>query len=374
MAAVGGPFQLEDQNGKPVTDADMKGRPFLVFFGYTHCPDICPTTLFELSQIMQKLGKDADRTGALFITVDPERDTPAALKDYLSNFDPHLRGLTGDPAAVNAAIKAYRVYAKKVPLKDGDYTMDHTAIVYLMDKDGRFVAPFNLKQTPPKPPPTAAALSVSVARGTLSPRSRPAHRPPGKAGRDLHRRTSARTHPCIRPLRKIWASPVFTASRNAQSPRGSTIAVLLDRKIVRQHDQSLRVFDLGAGQQQLVAGEAVDLAALQRRHAFVAVLNRDERDIEIERMNQVGDSAVVARAGDDGDFLPDQFRELVEVRRRVTRTPVDSTKTRMEKSTSFMRPSVTVEEPHSMSALSPATAENRVSTVTGTHSIFRSGT
>jgi protein SCO1 len=148
VAAVGGPFRLEDQNGRPVTDQDMKGRPFLVFFGYTHCPDICPTTLFDMSQVLQKLGPDADRTGALFITVDPERDTPAVMKDYLSNFDPHVRGLTGDQNAVNAAIKAYRVYAKKVPLEHGDYTMDHTAIVYLMDKNGRFVAPFNLKQTP----------------------------------------------------------------------------------------------------------------------------------------------------------------------------------------------------------------------------------
>ena len=146
-AAVGGPFHLEDQNGKPVSDVDMKGGPFLVFFGFTHCPDICPTTLFEISQIMEKLGKDADRAGALFITVDPERDTPAALKDYLSNFDPHVRGLTGDPAAINAAIKAYRVYAKKVPLENGDYTMDHTAVVYLMDKNGRFVTPFNTKQS-----------------------------------------------------------------------------------------------------------------------------------------------------------------------------------------------------------------------------------
>jgi protein SCO1 len=148
IAAVGGPFQLEDQNGKPVSDQDMKGHPFLVFFGFTHCPDICPTSLFELSEVMKALGKDADRTGALFITVDPERDTPATLKDYLSNFDPHVRGLTGDPAAVDAALKAYRVYAKKVPLKDGEYTMDHTAVVYLMDKDGRFVAPFNLSRSP----------------------------------------------------------------------------------------------------------------------------------------------------------------------------------------------------------------------------------
>ena len=148
IAAVGGPFHLEDQNGQPVSDEDMKGRPFLVFFGFTHCPEICPTTLFEISEVIRELGKDADRIGALFITVDPERDTPAALKDYLSSFDPHLRGLTGDPAAVNATIKAYRVYAKKVPLEGGDYTMDHTAVVYLMDKDGRFVAPFNLKRTP----------------------------------------------------------------------------------------------------------------------------------------------------------------------------------------------------------------------------------
>ena len=144
VAAVGGPFQLEDQFGRTVTDADMKGRPFLVFFGFTHCPDICPTTLFEVSELMKALGPDADRTGALFITVDPERDTETALKDYLSNFDPHLRGLTGDRAAINAAIRAYRVYAKKVPLENGDYTMDHTAVVYLMDKDGHFVAPFNL--------------------------------------------------------------------------------------------------------------------------------------------------------------------------------------------------------------------------------------
>jgi protein SCO1/2 len=148
IAGVGGPFHLEDQNGKPFSDADMKGRPYLVFFGFTHCPDICPTTLFDISQVMAKLGKDADRAGAVFITVDPERDTPALMKDYLSNFDPHLRGLTGDRPSIDAALKAYRVYAKKIPLEGGDYTMDHTAIVYLMDKNGRFVAPFNLKQTP----------------------------------------------------------------------------------------------------------------------------------------------------------------------------------------------------------------------------------
>jgi protein SCO1 len=148
VAAVGGPFQLEDQSGKAVTDADMKGKPFLVFFGFTHCPDICPTTLFDMSQLMKELGPDADRTGALFITVDPERDTAKVMKDYLSNFDPHVRGLTGDPTAITAALKAYRVYAKKVPLANGDYTMDHTALVYLMDKNGHFIAPFDVSRTP----------------------------------------------------------------------------------------------------------------------------------------------------------------------------------------------------------------------------------
>jgi len=147
-SAIGGPFKLIDQNGNTITDADINGRPFLVFFGYTHCPDVCPTTLFDVSEVMHALGKDADRAGALFITVDPERDTPAVMKDYLSSFDRHLRGATGDRAAIDAAEKAYRVYAKKVPTTNGDYTMDHTALVYLMDKQGRFVAPFSLKRRP----------------------------------------------------------------------------------------------------------------------------------------------------------------------------------------------------------------------------------
>jgi protein SCO1/2 len=154
-AAVGGPFHLIDQQGRPVTDQDMKGHPFLVFFGFTNCPDVCPTTLFDISEIFRNLGPDADRAGALFITVDPERDTPAMLKDYLSNFDPHLRALTGDPESLAAVLKQYRVYSKKVPTPDGSYTMDHTAIVYLMDKDGRFVAPFSLKRRPEE---SAAAL------------------------------------------------------------------------------------------------------------------------------------------------------------------------------------------------------------------------
>jgi len=147
-AQVGGPFRLLDQDGKPITDQDLKGKPFLVFFGFTRCPDVCPTTLFDVSEVMRSLGPDADRTAALFVTVDLDRDTAAAPKDYLASVDPHVHGLTGDPAALAAVAKAYRVYYKKVPLDGGDYTMDHTAIVYLMDKEGHFVSPFSLKRKP----------------------------------------------------------------------------------------------------------------------------------------------------------------------------------------------------------------------------------
>lgn len=147
-AAIGGPFQLTDQNGKTVTDKNLKGKPTLIFFGYTHCPDVCPTSLFEISEVLRAMGKDADKVNAIFISVDPERDTQATMKDYLSSFDPHLEGLSGDPAEIAKVITSYRVYAKKVPTKDGDYTMDHTALIYLMDRDGRFVSPFNLKRSP----------------------------------------------------------------------------------------------------------------------------------------------------------------------------------------------------------------------------------
>jgi protein SCO1/2 len=152
-SAVGGAFKLVDQNAKPITDQDLKGHPFLVFFGFTHCPDVCPTTLFEVSEILRALGPEGKDARALFVTVDPERDTPEKLKDYLSSFDPRIIGVTGDEAAIVATERAYRVYAKKVPTDGGGYTMDHTAIVYLMNKDGKFVSPFNIK----RPPDVAAA-------------------------------------------------------------------------------------------------------------------------------------------------------------------------------------------------------------------------
>ncbi len=154
-SAIGGPFTLTDQDGRPFTDRDLHGKPYLVFFGFTHCPDVCPTTLFDISEVMRNLGPDADKAAALFISVDPERDTPPVLKDYLSSFDPHVRGLTGDSEAMANVFKEFRVYAKKVPLDGGSYTMDHSALVYLMDKGGRFIAPFSLKR-----PPEASAADL----------------------------------------------------------------------------------------------------------------------------------------------------------------------------------------------------------------------
>jgi len=146
---IGGPFTLVAQDGRVVTDADFKGAPALVFFGYTHCPDICPTDLAEIADVFKALGPKAD-IHALFVTVDPERDTPAVLKDYVSAFDdPRIIGLTGDRAQIEAAIRSYRVYARRAPgVNGGDYTMDHPAIVYLIDKTGRFVNAFNLEQKP----------------------------------------------------------------------------------------------------------------------------------------------------------------------------------------------------------------------------------
>ena len=157
-SGVGGPFALVDQDGRAVTQADFAGATHLVFFGFTHCPDVCPTTLQQITDVFQALGPKARGVRALFVTVDPERDTPQALKDYLSNFDPRILGLTGSPDAVAAAEKGYRAYARKVPLKDGDYTMEHTALVYVMDARNRFVASLNLQQ-----PPDAAARELARA-------------------------------------------------------------------------------------------------------------------------------------------------------------------------------------------------------------------
>lgn len=149
---IGGPFQLTAQDGQPFTDARLAGKPSLIFFGYTHCPDVCPTALFQVSEVLKALGPDA-KANAVFVTVDPERDTPKVLAEYLSSFDPRIVGLTGDRAQVDAMLRAYRVYSKKNPGANGDYAMDHSALVYLIDKAGRFVGGFNLE----RPPNEAAA-------------------------------------------------------------------------------------------------------------------------------------------------------------------------------------------------------------------------
>lgn len=153
VAQIGGPFALVTQEGRPATERDVLGAPYLVFFGFTHCPDVCPTKLLEISEVFRAMGERGAKARALFITVDPERDTPEVMKSYLSSFDPRIVGLTGDRDAIDRTIKAFRGYAKKVTLKDGDYTMDHTALVYLMDKSGQFVGSFNLD----RPPAEAAA-------------------------------------------------------------------------------------------------------------------------------------------------------------------------------------------------------------------------
>ncbi len=147
-SVIGGPFTLTDQNGARVTEATYRGAPSIVFFGYTHCPDVCPTTLFDMSEVLKRLPADK-RVSALFITVDPERDTPEALKEYLSSFDPRISGLSGLRPEIDATLKAYRVYSKKQPQENGEYSLDHSAIIYLMDKQGRFVTALNL-QSPPE--------------------------------------------------------------------------------------------------------------------------------------------------------------------------------------------------------------------------------
>jgi protein SCO1/2 len=143
-ALIGGPFALQDGNGKTVSDQTLKGRPFLVYFGYTHCPDVCPTELAHISDILDKMGKKP--IPALFITVDPDRDTPKIMQDYVSSFNPAIVGLSGTPQAVAATEKTFRVFARKGEKQpDGDYSMDHSSVVYLMDKNGAFVEAFNVE-------------------------------------------------------------------------------------------------------------------------------------------------------------------------------------------------------------------------------------
>lgn len=138
---IGAPFELTRTDGSRFSSQALAGKPYAMFFGFTHCPDICPTTLMEMSQHLQALGPNANDLNVLFISVDPARDTAAHLKLYLSAFDQRIIGLTGTPEEVAAVAKSYRVFFEKVPSKDdSDYTMNHTASVYLMDKTGNLVS------------------------------------------------------------------------------------------------------------------------------------------------------------------------------------------------------------------------------------------
>jgi protein SCO1/2 len=145
---IGGAFVLTDQSGQQRTDADFRGQYMLVFFGFTNCPDICPIELQTMTDALDLLGADAAKVTPIFITVDPARDTPAALRDYVANFHPRLVALTGSADAIGAVAKAYRVYYAKATGKDApadpaDYIMDHSAILYLMGPDGRFYTHFS---------------------------------------------------------------------------------------------------------------------------------------------------------------------------------------------------------------------------------------
>jgi protein SCO1/2 len=135
---IGGPIRLTDQDGKPFDSASLAGKPFAVFFGFTHCPDACPTTLSEMARTEEEIGAPAKGFTTLFVTVDPERDTPAVLKEYISNFGGTTVALSGTPEEVAKVAKDYRVFYKKVPTSDGGYTMDHTAVLYLMNREGKF--------------------------------------------------------------------------------------------------------------------------------------------------------------------------------------------------------------------------------------------
>jgi len=148
-ALIGGPFELTDQDGKPVTDQTYKGKLMLIYFGFTYCPDACPTALGVMSAALDKLDVAADRVVPIFITVDPERDTPQVMKDYVSNFSPRLVGLTGTPEQIAKVAKAYRVfYQKAAGSGPEDYVMDHTLLIYLMDGDGKYLTHFGPNVTP----------------------------------------------------------------------------------------------------------------------------------------------------------------------------------------------------------------------------------
>ncbi len=137
-APLGAPFSLVNAASEPVTQDIFRGKPSVTLFGYTHCPDVCPTGLMQMTSWIAQLGSDADKLRFVFVTVDPERDTVQAMHDYVTAFSDQIIGITGDPAEVHRMVKDYKIYSKKVPLEGGDYSMDHTASMILQDADGDF--------------------------------------------------------------------------------------------------------------------------------------------------------------------------------------------------------------------------------------------
>lgn len=148
MVAIGGPFKLAATTGGTIDSTTLKGQPFAVFFGFTHCPEVCPTTLYEMSSTLGKLGAAAKDFRVFFVTVDPERDTLDFMKSYLTSFDPRIIGLRPSPEELAQVAKSFRVFYARVPTSDGDYTMNHTALVYLMDREGRFFGTLDYEEQP----------------------------------------------------------------------------------------------------------------------------------------------------------------------------------------------------------------------------------
>lgn len=140
MDMIGGPFTLTASDGKPFNSASLAGKPAAIFFGFTHCPDVCPTTLARLANLRRQLGQGDDGLSIVFISVDPERDRPGDLANYLTLFDTPIVGLTGTPAQVDQVKRQFGVYSAKVEQPGGGYSVDHTATVFLMDRNGKFVA------------------------------------------------------------------------------------------------------------------------------------------------------------------------------------------------------------------------------------------
>ncbi|MCR5942706.1 SCO family protein [Ochrobactrum sp. XJ1] len=144
---IGRPFELVSHTGQVINNDALRGKPYLVFFGFTHCPDICPTTLFELTDLMKELGPAADEFKVAFISVDPERDTQEMLAGYMTSFDSRIMALRGDIEQTETAVKAFAAYSRKVPTEGGNYTMDHTAGVYLMDAEGGFKGTLDMHES-----------------------------------------------------------------------------------------------------------------------------------------------------------------------------------------------------------------------------------